>query len=259
MRRNYGWIRSNPDQRDHRYAGTLQQDGPIDLRTRLDQAGKPLLGKTWYQGGLGTCQSHAVGKAWQYVLGTEGRAHPVPSRLFIYWNARSYSNTQQADIGATIRDTMQAVHDFGAPAERVWPYIQKKFGTRPVQEAFDQAERREVIEYLSVAQDPDGASIKSSLAEGFPVVIGFTMYDGSQPYAGNGWYQPLPRASESIMAHHAVLVVGHKIVRNKPCWIVMDSAIGDDPELNHGYWFMDERYLFNPDLSADFWTLRKVS
>lgn len=257
-RRNFGWIPSPPDQRDFIYSpppmGVLPDK--VDLRKRLDPAGKPLLGNPWQQGMLAACSVHSSGKAWQYTLGVEGLHQVNPSRLFVYYNGRAYEGWEDRDSGAYLRDVVKGLSEFGAPPEKFWPYHKSKFDIKPPKEAYTRAEKRIALNYLSVPQDSEGLAIASSLTEGFPVIIGFTMYGGSELRKSNGWYQPLPKPSSHIQGYHAVLVVGYTTIRGKRAWIILDSAgskFGDG-----GYWYMAHDYLCKPELSTDFWTLRKV-
>ena len=92
------------------------------------------------------------------------------------------------------------------------------------------------------------------LAQGFPFVFGFTVYDSFEgdAVAQTGLLQ-LPTASEQVVGGHAVLCVGYDLatkrfkVRNSwgPSWGV------------RGYFTMPEAYLGDTNMADDMWTLRK--
>jgi C1A family cysteine protease len=95
--------------------------------------------------------------------------------------------------------------------------------------------------------------LKSCLAEGYPFVFGFTVFDSfeSETVTNTGLLD-MPKTSESSHGGHAVMAVGYNdevrrfIIRNS--W---GSNWG-----NRGYFTMPYEYLTNPDLSSDFWTIR---
>ena len=92
------------------------------------------------------------------------------------------------------------------------------------------------------------------LAEGFPFVFGFTVYESfeSQTVAKSGKAN-IPSARERALGGHAVLAVGYDdkqkrlMVRNSwgPAWG------------QKGYFTMPYAYVKNRDLSDDFWSIRR--
>jgi C1A family cysteine protease len=96
-------------------------------------------------------------------------------------------------------------------------------------------------------------AIKTPLAEGHPVVFGFSVYDSfeSDQVAKDG-VVPMPQKGEELLGGHAVLAVGYDdgskmfIVRNSwgPKWG------------REGYCMMPYEYLTNTDLADDFWVIQ---
>jgi len=97
--------------------------------------------------------------------------------------------------------------------------------------------------------------MKGCLAEGYPFVFGFTVYESfmSQAVAQSGEVS-MPTTGERLEGGHAVLAVGYDdsprtfIVRNS--W---RAGWGDK-----GYFYMPYAYLQDNNLADDFWTVRSV-
>jgi C1A family cysteine protease len=97
--------------------------------------------------------------------------------------------------------------------------------------------------------------LKGCLAEGFPFVFGFSVYDSfeSRAVAKSGEV-PMPRRRDALVGGHAVLAVGYDdraerfVVRNS--W---GARWGEG-----GYGTMPYAYLLDGGLSDDFWTVRLI-
>jgi C1A family cysteine protease len=98
--------------------------------------------------------------------------------------------------------------------------------------------------------------MQGCLAEGFPFVFGFTVYDSfeSEAVAQSGEVS-MPASGESVAGGHCVVAVGYD--ETKRVFIVRNSW-GSDWGLN-GYCLMPFEYLLNPQLAGDFWTVRSVT
>jgi len=242
----YGRIADLGDDRDKRFSilDGLSLPSSVDLR--------PDCAPIEDQGQLGSCTSFATGAAIRYARKKQGLSDFVTSHLFLYYNSRSKS-TKTVDAGATIRDAIKAAAKQGDCAETDWPYDISKFASKPPVQAYQDALKDRAISYLSVAQD--GTQMKNCLAQGWPVVIGFTVYSSFESNAvAQSGVVPMPSKSESVLGGHAVLIVGFR--DDKQQWICRNSwgQWGDQ-----GYFYMPYDYLLNRRLSSDFWTIRAMS
>ena len=159
------------------------------------------------------------------------------------------------DNGAQIRNGVKSVNQQGVCAETLWSYDDGlvKFKKKPFVKCYKEALKHKVLNYQRVDRSLD--QMKGCLAEGFPFVFGFTVYESfeSDAVAKTGVVN-LPAQSESKVGGHAVLCVGYDdaskrfIVRNS--W---DTNWGQQ-----GYFTMPYDYLTNQNLSDDFWTIRMV-
>jgi C1A family cysteine protease len=201
---------------------------------------------------LRSCASFAAGAALRFDRKKQGLDDFVMSHLFEYYNSRA-KREKNVDSGASIRDAIKASALYGICPESEWPYNIAKFGSRPPAKCYTDALQDRAVKYQRVAQNL--AQLKSCLALGLPIVIGFTVYDSfeSNDVANTG-YVPLPKHNEQVLGGHAVLVVGYRdsdlkfIVRNS--W---STQWGDN-----GYCYMPYAYLLDADLSSDFWVVQAV-
>jgi C1A family cysteine protease len=258
----YGWKPDLPDQRDFTYAAprVLKTGGQttIDLR--------PQCPPVYDQGHIGSCTANAIAGALEFDMMKQGESAFTPSRLFIYYNERAMEGHVPSDSGAYIRDGIKSVATQGDCPETMWTYDDTpadqitnlfpagaKAATQPTSECYAEAVKHEALNYLSV--DRNLADMKACLAEGFPFVYGFTVYESfeSAETAQTGWVS-MPKSGEKVLGGHAVLSVGYDdddrvfICRNSwgPRW-------GDQ-----GYFYMPYAYLLDDNLSDDFWTIRLV-
>lgn len=247
----YGWIRDLPDHRDFLYAAPAPILRALPARVDLRPNCPP---EIYDQGNLGSCTANAIAAGIEFDLRQRGADTAfTPSRLFIYYNERVIENSVNQDSGAQLRDGVKSVATTGACPEVEWPYEIAKFADRPGTACYRDAKKDVVKVYQRLVQDLN--TMKGCLAEGFPFVFGFSVFESfeSAQVARTG-HVPMPNASESILGGHAVAAVGYDdatrefIVRNSwgPSW-------GD-----RGYCYMPYSYLRDPSLAADFWTIRSM-
>jgi C1A family cysteine protease len=162
--------------------------------------------------------------------------------------------TVSQDSGAQVRDGIKSVATLGAPPESDWPYNIGEFAQKPPHKAYTDAKLDLVSSYSRVAQSV--TQMQGCLAEGYPFVFGFTVYESfeSQQVADTGVVQ-MPAHGEKVVGGHCVVAVGyddserHFIIRNS--W---GTGWGIK-----GYCYMPYEYLITPHLASDFWTIRSVT
>jgi len=246
----YGWTPDLPDQRDLVYAAprALLRKLPskIDMRKQCPPV--------YDQGELGSCTANAIGAAFEFeVLKQSKSIDFMPSRLFIYYNERAIEHTVNTDAGAQIRDGMKTVNNQGVCAEKIWPYNISQFAHKPSAECYSSASDHQVLSYHRVTRTL--SQMKGCLADGYPFVIGFTVYESfeSESVAKNGKLN-MPKKGEQVMGGHAVLIVGYD---DKSSRFIVRNSWGDGWG-QKGYFTMPYDYLMNENLSDDFWTIRVV-
>jgi C1A family cysteine protease len=242
----YHWTRDTVDNRDHVFAPRLSSlPTSVDLRNNCSPVED--------QGDLGSCTGNAIAGIMEY-LARKARKTTDVSRLFIYYQERLLEGTVNYDSGAYIRDGIKAVNKYGVPTENLWPYDVRKYTYRPTQAAYTNAATRKAVSYQKCA---NFAAVKSALAQGYPVVIGFDVYESfeSDTVARTGM-MPMPnKAREQLLGGHAVTIVGYNdttqrfIVRNS--W---GTSWGD-----HGYFYMPYGVIQDTTMSSDFWIITSIT
>jgi C1A family cysteine protease len=242
--KKYGWIPDLPDKRDLYYKlRVVKLPKEVDLRPT----------KIYDQGQLGSCVGHGVGELDKFVTEKQKKQSFDPSRLFIYYEARRLEGTVKQDAGAVIRDAMKVINKKGVCLENLWPYITRKFSTKPKCIAYANARTHQTIEYSRVPQTLE--SLKSCLAEGYPFVLGFSVYEyfESEEMAELGLLQ-MPKKGEQLLGGHCVLCVGYS--DDKEMFLIQNSW-GEKWGQN-GYFWMPYEYMIDKNLVDDIWTLRTV-
>ncbi|MGI8950829.1 MAG: C1 family peptidase [Chitinophagaceae bacterium] len=246
----FGWIPDLPDQRDFTFAAPRPilkvLPAKIDLRNQCPPV--------YDQGQLGSCTANAIGGAFEFELMKAAKGNVfMPSRLFIYYNERVIEHTVKSDSGAQIRDGIKSVNKQGVCPENLWSYQIKKFSSKPPQSSYKDAMKHQVLSYWRVPRTL--SQMKGCLADGYPFVIGFTVYESfeSEQVAKTGKVN-MPAKNEAQIGGHAVLVVGYD--ENAKRFFVRNSW-GTGWGLK-GYFTMPYDYLLNANLSDDFWTIRIV-
>jgi len=204
------------------------------------------------QGEEGSCAGNASGGLFQYDLHRQGLVEFMPSRNFIYWNARNLEGTISDDSGCSLTDCVKVLQLSGVCDEVVWPYDVSKFNVKPSDAAFSQAitSRASVVAPLASSLQ----QIKQSLAAGNPVILGmsvFASFEG-QDIAKTGM-MPMPLDGEKFLGGHAVMAVGYDepsqrlIIRNS--W---GREWGVDGHFCMPYEFVTPCYI------SDCWTITQV-
>lgn len=252
--KGYGWKPSLPDARDYKLRFPREQT--LDLPDEVDLRTTKLLPSIWDQGQLGSCVPHGIGAAYSYDLAKQGQGDDFnPSRLFIYFNGRTLENTVSYDSGLTITDGAKALNKWGAPPDEDWPYDISQFTTTPPAQAFADGLNRQSVKYARVSQTV--SEMQACLAAGFPIVIGFTVYESfeSNEVAQTGDV-PMPGKNEGVLGGHCVVVVGYTTRAGQPVWICRNSW-GEDWG-DGGHFYFPQAYLLDSDLSDDFWVVQSV-
>jgi C1A family cysteine protease len=206
------------------------------------------------QGQLGSCTANGIAGAIEFDQRKQGNREFMPSRLFIYYNERAIEGTVGQDAGAQIRDGIKSVGTLGAPPETDWAYDITKFAQRPPANAYQDAKQDLVSSYSRVVQDLN--QMRGCLAEGYPFVLGFTVYASfeSEKVAQTG-IVPMPRSGEAAVGGHCVVAVGYDDSRRV---FIIRNSWGTSWGIN-GHCLMPYEYLISPRLSSDFWTIRSVT
>ena len=241
---SYGWIPDRPDHRDFLYsaiAPKVKLSSKIDLRMQ----DSPIEN----QGHLGSCTANALAGNLQFLEKASGQIYKDFSRLYIYYNERALEGTINFDSGAMIRDGIKVLAKFGACFESSWPYDISKFTRKPTAACYKEGLKHRITSYHRLQTLGD---MQNCLAEGFPFVFGFTVYESfeSLKVAQTGTV-PMPKKSERAVGGHAVMAAGYDQKQKR--FLVRNSW---GPQWGQGGYFTMP-YAYVETLASDFWTIRQ--
>ena len=206
------------------------------------------------QGHLGSCTANATVGALEFLYKKRDGQSPDLSRLFVYYNSRRMRGTTNQDSGAYICDAMSSVLSFGACQEGIWPYNIAVFTNEPSQNAYQEAQLHEAIEYSRV-DGVDGTI--PALASGFPVVFGTVIPEKCYEDATKTGVMPIPSDDQirTATGGHCMLIVGYDkpqkrfIVRNS--W---GTEWGD-----RGYCYIPFEVIQKCSRPEDFWIIGELA
>lgn len=244
----YGWIPDVPDQRDLLFAPDPAAMLKLATTPHFDLTAASQMPKVWNQGQLGSCQGHASGACFAFAHKKSGHATFVPSRLWIYYQARVLEGNPSEDAGSSIRDGFKIMSKLGVPPETDWPYKIETFANAPTAKMVADAVKHKSVVYKKVTQTL--TSIKAAILSGYPVAFGFAVYDSFETLeVANTGVVPMPGYDETLLGGHAVCLVGYDDLSQM--FIVRNSwGFGWG---RGGYCLMPYPYVISQDLAADFW------
>jgi C1A family cysteine protease len=246
IERKCGWLPDKPDSRDFKFSEkTVAKRDFVPKFVDMSNLFSPVEDQLT----LGSCTGNSLVSALEFLLIKNNLPFIDLSRLFVYFNERVRENTIYLDRGAQLRTGIQTLAEDGVCSENMWQYDISRFTEKPTDDCYVDAKKRVITSYARLECLED---MKQCLANGYPFVFGFMMYEGfrSQEVARTGIVRMSMR-NEPCVGGHAVVAVGYDddsqtlIVRNS--WSAYWGM--------RGYFRLPYGYVTN-HLSADFWTIR---
>lgn len=238
-----GWKRDRPDPRDltvklTRKRGVSMED--LDLRKT------GFLPHIYQQYDTNACTAMAIGAAIEYMHRKAGKPDLKPSKLFIYWNARSLSDCTDKDDGAELRDGFKSVAKWGVAPNEDFPFLHENMLVKPPEKAYQDAKKEILTKYNRIPST--ARDITAALSQGLPVVFGMETYDNlNNAETVKTGYVKMPKGKH--VGGHCMLIVGIK-----PGYVIIRNSWGYDWG-ESGYGYIPIAYIENDNLVGDFWTL----
>jgi C1A family cysteine protease len=251
-----GRIKDAPDNRDYQFASrpafeasraTTDLNVPVDLRS-----GMPAVRD---QGSLGACTAFSATALFAFVRTKNSAPDIDPSPLFTYFSTRQIEGTVRRDSGAQIRNAVKATVRSGVVPLNLWPYNVMKFKLRPPRSVFSAGLLNQTSQYFRIS-DGSTLQMRQCLAEGFPFILGFAVYDSFFNIGSNG-IMPVPDyGTETAQGGHAVICCGWTMIEGVPHYIFQNSWSAEWGDA--GYFYMPESFIQDASKVNDLWTIRMV-
>ena len=244
--RIYGWKPDLPDHRDFKLSyGAVELPTVVDLSSACSPVED--------QSTLSSCTANASVAALEFLekkAGLSDQAIEYFSRLFVYWTTRQLEYDTIDDRGAQIRDVVSALAQFGACNETLWPYDVQKVHEEPPSQAYSDALNHRISTYHGLDTLND---VLGCLAEGYPVIFGFTVFSNFEsPAVAQTGVLGMPAPTDWRCGGHCVLATGYDLVAKT---LSVRNSWGVKWGKN-GYFTMPFEMVEN-GLATDFWTVRK--
>lgn len=243
-----GWIPDTYDHRDYKFVSSL---APVKLPSYVDL--RDQCPEIYDQLDLGSCTAQSVAAVMQFNQIKQGHEDIfIPSRLFIYYNARVAIGTENEDSGAMLRDAIKTSANEGSCPEFFWPYITSKFAIKPTPILYETALNYQTIKYERIGYDLN--QMKACLAEGYPFVFGVSVYRNFPINTKTGDIPMPPWFFPGNQGGHAMVAVGYDDSKSR---FIIRNSWGEGWG-NEGYGTIPYRYLANPMHAGDFWVIKLV-
>ncbi|HEX9020383.1 MAG TPA: C1 family peptidase [Nitrospirota bacterium] len=246
-RGRYGWQPDLPDHRDYLYSAV--RPVPAKLPSRVDL--RKFCSKVENQGSLGSCTANALAGALEFLEIRDNVHFADLSRLFIYYNERVIEHSVRSDSGAMLRDGIKTLAKQGVCPETMWPYVASRFTRKPTVACYKEAADHQITSYHRILTLDE---MRTCLAEGFPFIFGFTVYESleTKQVAKTGVVN-MPKPNERALGGHAVMAAGYNDATKR---FIVRNSWGMTWGMK-GYFTMPYAYLSDRNLSDDFWTIRR--
>jgi C1A family cysteine protease len=212
------------------------------------------------QGNLGSCTAFMACGMYEYMCKRGHSKYEVLSPLFTYKSTRWLMNLE-GDTGAWIRSAIGSLAIHGSPPEERWEYDVDAYEEIPNPFVHGYAQQFQALKYFRLDKGiPSDQTLvdrmKDYISRGFPLGIGFSVFESYEEATSNGGFIPYPHPNEEMVGGHAVFIVGYK----DDNFLFKNSWSRDWGDKGYG-WIPMKYFIREPDMDApladDVWTITK--
>jgi hypothetical protein len=204
-----------------------------------------------------SCVGNAATILGEFIFRRDTKKKINLARLLTYWGARSYRGWQNKDSGCFIRDAFRWMSEVGLALESFYEFKTENLYLTPSQAVLEQAGRHKLVDGTRVAR----GDVLKVIASGSPVVGGFSVYRdpvfGAQ--AQTTGFIRLPKTLDIPGGGHAVCFTWYDealgLIGGPNSW---GPRWGQQNRVRPGWFEMPLDYIYNENLSDDFWTATKA-
>ena len=169
------------------------------------------------QGAIGSCSENAMSSALSIIEKQIGSSYGAISRLQSYYDYREAVYKPNIDTGTNNKDMLDLAMKKGLAKESSWAYDVSKFTVKPPDSVYSEAAQHKITGYTDHAEATWRNSptivdiIKSSLSEGKPLLLGFTLktwFDAESSQHDIKTMLPNNSVADEGRGGHCVLIVG---------------------------------------------------
>lgn len=260
--RFFGYLRDDPDPRDHRFLLSHPEASEIALAESIDLHKR--LPPVRHQAELGSCTAQASAAMMAYLF-------PFfdPSPLALYYDTRAREGTTARDTGCQIRNAMKSLQKGGAISEDDWPYDVSRYAEAPPADA---APRYSIAAYSRLASENE---MLSCLALQQPFVLAITLPASFEHEVGRHGVMTLPKGKPDMIGAHAMLCVGYDLnfhankvlaasgvdlaqVESSALLVRNSWGMGWGAPSIPGHAYIPLSWVANPSTGGDCWTGHKL-
>jgi hypothetical protein len=200
--------------------------------------------KVYDQENMGANAVNAVAMCFQY------HKEFIPSRLFMYYNARVREGTVSQDTGSSVRSVLNGLRDAGVCHEINYPYLESHRTYQPSKRVYSMAADNKTSDKTLYARIPQELrQIKQCLIEGHPFVFGISVYESFLKVKSSGLV-PVPKNGEKLLGDHCMFCLGFD--EKRKVFIVRNSW---GPEWgDQGHCYIPYEYMVDFHNVYDLWT-----
>lgn len=202
---------------------------------------------------LGSCVANATVDAFEILKGLQDKNSVTQlSRLFVYWNARVYTQDTDKDEGTQIRNAFDSLKRLGVCQESTWPYNTSKVFAQPPINAYKEGNDNTITSFYRIDANGDDQQlndIETAIRANHPVVFGVIVSKAFTQDINLRESDCTIDAPKDSVGSHALVVTGVRTNANGRREFYIRNSWGMAWGFNGHCWFTEE-YM---KMAEDIW------